>query len=264
MLIRDDSFIHIQGWMVTRLGLEGLDLMIYACIHGFCLDDNSDFHGSRQYLADFCGASMSSIARSLKSLKDRGLIFQTYHSSDNSEVHYRVIVDPSDKLSLGVVSNCYEGSVKMTQGSCQNDTRVVSNCYEGNVKMTRAINDDTKEETKAETKDDTKVCCAQKRTRFQTPSLSEVSEYSRRNGESVVDPERFYNYYQANGWKVGKNPMKDWKAAFRMWENKDKKKDEAEKGFQRDQYGVKYMVNDHDLSDEQSSIDELDRLLAEE
>lgn len=29
---------------------------------------------------------------------------------------------------------------------------------------------------------------------------------------------RFHDYYEANGWKVGKNPMKDWKAAFRYWE----------------------------------------------
>jgi hypothetical protein len=35
---------------------------------------------------------------------------------------------------------------------------------------------------------------------------------------NTVDPERFFNYYTSNGWKVGKNPMKDWKAAVRSWE----------------------------------------------
>ena len=30
--------------------------------------------------------------------------------------------------------------------------------------------------------------------------------------------EQFIDYYDANGWKVGKNPMKDWKASIRTWE----------------------------------------------
>ena len=53
--------------------------------------------------------------------------------------------------------------------------------------------------------------------RFTAPALEEVKEYcaERKNN---VDPERFINYYTANGWKVGKNPMKDWKAAVRSWE----------------------------------------------
>ena len=61
--------------------------------------------------------------------------------------------------------------------------------------------------------------------RFTAPTLEEVKEYcsERKNG---VDAERFVNYYTANGWKVGKNPMKDWKAAVRTWErNTEKPKD---------------------------------------
>ena len=57
----------------------------------------------------------------------------------------------------------------------------------------------------------------QKRTRFVVPTLEEVQVYcnERRNG---VDAQRFIDYYSSNGWKVGKNPMKDWKAAVRTWE----------------------------------------------
>lgn len=36
-----------------------------------------------------------------------------------------------------------------------------------------------------------------------------------------MDAERFCSFYQSNGWKVGKNPMKDWKAAVRTWEKRD-------------------------------------------
>lgn len=62
------------------------------------------------------------------------------------------------------------------------------------------------------------------RSRFQAPSVEEVSAYcaERRNH---VDPQRFVDYYTANGWKVGKNVMKDWKAAVRTWERRDEKPD---------------------------------------
>lgn len=53
--------------------------------------------------------------------------------------------------------------------------------------------------------------------RFTPPTLEELKAYclERNNG---VDAERFLDYYTANGWKVGKNPMRDWKAAVRTWE----------------------------------------------
>jgi len=38
-----------------------------------------------------------------------------------------------------------------------------------------------------------------------------------------VDAEIFFDYYESNGWKVGRNAMKDWKATIRTWANKDKK-----------------------------------------
>jgi len=53
--------------------------------------------------------------------------------------------------------------------------------------------------------------------RFVKPTIQEVADYcnERNNG---VDAEKFYDYYSSNGWKVGKNAMKDWKASVRTWE----------------------------------------------
>lgn len=53
--------------------------------------------------------------------------------------------------------------------------------------------------------------------RFTKPTLEEVIAYCAERGKGV-DPQRWYDYYSSNGWKVGKNPMKDWKAAVRTWE----------------------------------------------
>ena len=53
--------------------------------------------------------------------------------------------------------------------------------------------------------------------RFAKPTLEAVQAYCLERGKGV-DPQKWYDYYSANGWKVGKNPMKDWKAAVRTWE----------------------------------------------
>ena len=59
------------------------------------------------------------------------------------------------------------------------------------------------------------------RKRFTPPTVEEVSAYCQERGNRV-DPQRFVDYYSSNGWMVGKNKMKDWKAAVRNWEQKDK------------------------------------------
>lgn len=56
--------------------------------------------------------------------------------------------------------------------------------------------------------------------KFIRPTVQEVSDYCRERGNQV-DAQRFVDYYTANGWRVGKNPMKDWKAAVRTWEKQD-------------------------------------------
>ncbi len=56
-----------------------------------------------------------------------------------------------------------------------------------------------------------------KAKRFAKPNVEDIIEYCNERN-NYVDPQKFYDYYSSNGWKVGKNPMKDWKAAVRTWE----------------------------------------------
>ena len=68
--------------------------------------------------------------------------------------------------------------------------------------------------------DSERLRSGESKKRFRPPTVEEVEAYCfERNNK--VDAERFVDYYTANGWKVGKNPMKDWKAAVRNWERKD-------------------------------------------
>ena len=72
-------------------------------------------------------------------------------------------------------------------------------------------------------------------SRFIPPTLEEIKSYcDERN--NLVDPERFYDFYSAKGWMVGKNKMKDWKAAVRTWEKEagfKNEDDEPNGGFRQ-------------------------------
>lgn len=57
--------------------------------------------------------------------------------------------------------------------------------------------------------------------RFVKPSSEELNTYCRERG-NTIDPSAFIDFYESNGWKVGRNPMKDWKAAVRTWEKRTK------------------------------------------
>jgi hypothetical protein len=56
---------------------------------------------------------------------------------------------------------------------------------------------------------------------FQKPNLEDIRQYCISRGNQV-DPEQFFNFYESKGWMVGKTPMKDWRAAVRTWEKREK------------------------------------------
>jgi len=58
------------------------------------------------------------------------------------------------------------------------------------------------------------------RQQFKPPTLDDVTAYVTTR-EVRIDPQRFIDHYTANGWKVGRNPMKDWQACVRTWEKRD-------------------------------------------
>lgn len=72
-------------------------------------------------------------------------------------------------------------------------------------------------------KDNEKGVKGEKRTRFVPPSLSEVTTYCLERANKV-DAQAFIDFYESKGWKVGSTPMKDWRAAVRTWERRDKEK----------------------------------------
>ena len=60
-------------------------------------------------------------------------------------------------------------------------------------------------------------CQTYNKPKFTKPTLEEIQSYCQER-LNHVDAERFFDFYQAKGWMIGKNHMKDWKAAVRTWE----------------------------------------------
>ena len=67
-----------------------------------------------------------------------------------------------------------------------------------------------------------KECPKDKTTKFKKPTIEEVQNYCKERNNNI-NAESFIDYYEANGWKVGRNSMKDWKAAVRTWEKRETK-----------------------------------------
>lgn len=103
---------------------------------------------------------------------------------------------------------------------------------------------------------------AQTPKRFTKPTIEEVKAYCQERG-GKVDPDRFYAYYEANGWQVGKRSMKDWRAAVRYWETDQAKQpaQQQRKGnyFQQTGTAPVVLTDKTDISEEEE--EELARML---
>lgn len=76
--------------------------------------------------------------------------------------------------------------------------------------------------------------------KFTPPTVDEVRAYAQEKGYSI-NAEHFVDYYTSNGWRVGRNPMKDWQATVRTWASRDKAQKTATEAAQS--LGVGEFIN---------------------
>lgn len=113
---------------------------------------------------------------------------------------------------------------------------------------------DTTDDTPLDTTDDTTVDTQNKNIkniknnknvknnigRFTPPHVIDVQAYCYERGNNV-DAQAFVDFYSSKGWMVGKNKMKDWKAAVRTWERNRSQNSSQQKTSQRDEQFNKLM-----------------------
>ena len=201
----DKNYIVIQGWMIQKLGLKPRELMAYALIYGFT-QDGKPHKLSITYLSQWLRSTRKTTIATIKSLEEKRLIRkQSRKGKTGSENYYTTEKQETDTS----VEITLPASVKITPPASVKTTPPAS------VKTTppkyvilNSIPKDIDKKNKRESvKTDT------------TPTVEEVRELckERLNG---VDPDKFFNYYQARGWVSGKNgpKIKDWKAQLKVWE----------------------------------------------
>ena len=120
-------------------------------------------------------------------------------------------------------------------------------------KSTPEIEIELEKEIKIEKEIDSSASTTTKRKRFEKPSISDIKQYCMERNNNI-DARQFYDYYESNGWKVGKNSMKDWKAAVRTWEKNNYNKT-AKSNKQNAIDVVNKLMREYGGEDEQSTTD---------
>lgn len=133
-----------------------------------------------------------------------------------------------------VVSKSFDAEVYFINEKSNERKKAVESRWKNTIVDTNA---DTIGDTKQETSNKKHQTINNKpKTRsFIVPTLQEIQAYCQERKNSV-SAEKFLNYYQAKGWMIGKNKMKDWKAAVRTWEGNDKQPQQTKSLFNPDDW----------------------------
>ncbi|MBM6914034.1 hypothetical protein H6B33_01270 [Gemmiger formicilis] len=143
------------------------------------------------------------------------------HLDGNERFVFPVMREQIDRESKKYAAKC--------ERNRENVMKRYSNEYERNQSYSNATNTKTKKKTKTRTKTKeniegvpggTPADKPPKTRAFVPPSVEEVRAYCLERGNNI-DPQYFVDYYEARGWMIGKNKMKDWRAAMRTWEQRN-------------------------------------------
>ena len=107
------------------------------------------------------------------------------------------------------------------QGRATNQAMSQAQDCATNRALYKEVNKENKELIKRKDNNTTYYYPKEKKSNFQIPKIEEIQTYCIERNNNI-DTEYFYDYYESNGWHVGKSKMKDWKAAVRNWERNQK------------------------------------------
>lgn len=140
-MLRDNNYLIIQGWMVNKLNLKGCKLLLYALIYGFSQDEESNYHGSIQYLEDWTNCSRQSITAALKELIDSNLIIkEASFPSNKYSINKDIIKRLNCKESLHDCKETLHDCKENLQNNIYNN---INNNIDNNISNKTQSNSDT-------------------------------------------------------------------------------------------------------------------------
>jgi len=161
--------------------------LLYAEITAL-LQMNGVCFASNKYFSKLYNKNKVTISRWISELKKNGFIKISFTYKEGSK-----------EIANRYIQICYEGVSK-------NDKEVLTKMLKNN----NTINNNN-------------TTYSNSKVRFKKPTLDEVKNYCILRNNNI-DAEAFIDFYESKNWQIGKNKMKDWKAAVRTWERRNKNK----------------------------------------
>ena len=225
------NYIKIDQWMIEELHLSGNELVMFALVYGH----RDGYYGSLTTTAERIGVSRRLVAYVIKSLTGKGYLEEVEDDTlTNNRRRLQVVQNlhhlkeaSSAKIAPQVVQKLHQSSAKFAPP--YNNTKIIlynnecDNAHahdsEKNIKGS-AVEPDTPTPIHLQKKEKRKVAPKEKSAAphlFTPPTEAEVAAYIQEKGWQV-NAAHWHAYYTANGWKVGRSPMKDWRAAVKTWQ----------------------------------------------
>lgn len=200
---------------------------------------------SADMLASVTGHQVGTIKQALSVFKDLGLI----DVLDNGAIYMLDIQNFIGKGSSEADRKReYRQRIETERTNVQTNLRQISDKSTPEIEIELEKDIEIKKEIHSSAKSTTT-----KRKRFEKPTLSQITQYCLERNNNV-NAEQFYDYYESNGWKVGKNAMKDWKACVRTWERNGYDKPIKKKNNKQDALNdMRDLMNEYGGVNEQSN-----------
>lgn len=178
-------------------------------------DNAGFFEVNKKFMLFYTGLTESQ-------LMDAGIELKKSYikSQDGTKLWFKNFLKYQKKLPLNSSNNVHKQIISLLQYNLSDDTKFKNNAVINSllpndlqiVKVTRKKREVT-DEINAEELQITKT------TRFVKPSIDEIFEYMVEKEFEFAknESQKFFNFFESKGWKVGKNPMKSWKSAVGYW-----------------------------------------------
>lgn len=209
-----DEINAFQQWLLTATNVSATDIALwYALMHyNNTTGWKREFNVAIKTLEVSTKCTKPTVIKARNKLKQLGLIDFISREGNQSAIYRMIPFRNQIELNNFTQMDTQSYTQSYTQMDTQSYTQVDTI---HRLDKTRLLSTNTNVLVEGESPP---VKEKKKATRkvFVKPTLTEIQTYVNEH-QLNVDVERFFDYYEGNGWKVGKNPMKDWKATARNW-----------------------------------------------
>ena len=211
-MVKENSYINIQAFMVNDLHLKGNELLIYAIIFGFSQDEESEFTGSLQYLADWTQSTKQGVMKALQSLCEKQLILKNVEYKNNIRFCTYKSVTVLNKVEQGIKQSLPEYETKFNGGIKQSLPNNIYNTLDNNINNNIVCKNQKKKKENPDYKkvveqyfNNYKKLYEQKRVNTEKPYFTSISGSAIKNilpKLSVTDVIKILDNAMADNWIV--------------------------------------------------------------